>query len=56
MSFSERVMERAKADKRTIVLAEGNDARVVQAAGIAVKEGIANVILLGKQDEAQKLA
>ena len=23
MSFSERVMERAKADKRTIVLAEG---------------------------------
>lgn len=56
MSFSERVMERAKADKRTIVLAEGNDARVVQAAGIAAREGIANVILLGKREEAEKLA
>ena len=35
MAFSDRILERAKADKRTIVLAEGFDKRVVQAAGMA---------------------
>ena len=56
MTFSEKIMQRAKADKRTIVLPEGDDARVVQAAGLAIKAGIANVILLAKQEEAKKLA
>lgn len=56
MVFSERIMQRAKADKRTIVLPEGNDKRVVQAAGMAAKQGIADVILLAKEQEAEKLA
>ncbi len=56
MTFSEKIMERAKADKRTIVLPEGDDARIVQAAGMAAKAGIANVILLAKEEEAKKLA
>ncbi len=56
MVFSERIMQRAKADKRTIVLPEGYDPRVVQAAGMAAKAGVANVILLAKEEEATKLA
>ncbi len=56
MTFSERVIERAKADKRTIVLPEGYDARVVKAAGIAANAGIADVLLLANREEAEKLA
>lgn len=56
MTFSQRTIERAKADKRLIVLPEGNDPRVVKAAGMAVKEGIADIILLGKEEEVRSLA
>ena len=50
MAFSDRILERAKADKRTIVLAEGFDKRVVQAAGMAQAAGIADIILLGNEE------
>ena len=56
MVFSERILERAKADKRTIVLPEGFDHRIVQAAGMAANAGIANVILLGREEEIKKIA
>ena len=41
--FLERIKERAKADKKTIVLAEGEELRTVQAADKILKEGIANI-------------
>ena len=50
MTFSERTIQRAKERKRLIVLPEGDDPRVVKAAGMAVKEGIADIILLGKEE------
>lgn len=56
MAFSDRVIERAKADKKTIVLPEGNDERIVQGAGMVQQEGIANCILLADEAEAKKLA
>lgn len=56
MKFSERIMQRAKADKRTIVLPEGFDPRIVQAAGMAANAGIADVYLLAKEEDAKKLA
>ena len=56
MTFSERTIERAKQNKRLIVLPEGDDPRVVKAAGMAVREGIADIILLGKEEEVRKLA
>ncbi len=56
MTFSERIMERAKADKRTIVLPEGFDTRIVQAAGMAANAGVADVILLAKEEDAKKIA
>ena len=42
---------KAKALQKTIVLCEGEDKRVVQAAADATKEGVAKIVLLG--DEAQ---
>ena len=54
--FLERIKERAKADKKTIVLAEGEEMRTVVAADKILKEGIANIILLGNKDKINELA
>lgn len=54
--FLDRIKERAKMDKKTIVLAEGEEIRTVQAADMILKEGIANVILLGNEDKIKSLA
>ncbi|MCI1955145.1 MAG: phosphate acetyltransferase [Oscillospiraceae bacterium] len=56
MNFLERTVRRAMADKKTIVLPEGNDKRVVTAAAEVLKRGIANVILLGTESEVQTTA
>ena len=48
MNFIESVKKRAKEDKKTIVLPETMDERVLEAASIVLDEGIANVILVGK--------
>ena len=46
-SFIDTVIDRAKADKKTIVLPEGNDERILEAAQEALSQGIANIIILG---------
>ena len=51
MNFIESVKERAKKDKKTIVLPEYMDERVIEAASKVLKEGIANVIIVGDPDE-----
>ncbi|MDL2225341.1 phosphate acetyltransferase [Eubacteriales bacterium OttesenSCG-928-M02] len=57
MAFSDRILERARANKKRIVLAEGFDARVVKAAGQAHNMGIGDITLLVQSvDEAQRLA
>ena len=48
MNFIESIKNRAKKDKKTIVLPETMDERVLEAASIVLREGIANVILVGK--------
>ncbi|MGB2600500.1 MAG: phosphate acetyltransferase [Candidatus Omnitrophota bacterium] len=48
--------ERAKAEKRRIVLPEGEDARIVKGASAVASEGLADVCLLGKKDDVVKLA
>lgn len=50
-SFIDSLIERAKADKKTIVLPEGNDERILEAAQEALTQGIANIIILGDVDE-----
>ena len=54
MSIIESMRTRAKQDKKTIVLPEGFDERVVKAAVIAQENGFANTVLLGKPEEIAK--
>lgn len=54
--FLDRIKERAKMDKKTIVLAEGEDIRTIKAADMILKEGIANIIILGNKAKIAELA
>ncbi|WP_443740415.1 phosphate acetyltransferase [Treponema berlinense] len=54
MDFVKDLRAKAKVAGKTIVLCEGEDKRVVEAASVIVKEGIAKIILLGNADEIAK--
>ena len=56
MDFVEQLKEKAKAAGKKIVLCEGEDKRVVEAAAKIVCEGIAKIILIGNADECKKVA
>jgi len=56
MNLIEKIREKARTNKRTLVLAEGTEERTVQAAGIIAAEGIARVVLLGEEDEIKLVA
>ena len=54
MNFIERIKERAKKEKKTIVLPETMDRRVLEAAVKVMDEDIADVVLIGNIDEFSK--
>ena len=54
MSFISRIKERAKQNIKTIVLPETMDRRTLEATDIILREGIANIILVGKDEEIEK--
>ncbi len=54
-TFIENLKERAKKDIKTIVLAEGEELRTLQAAQTVKKEGYAKVILVGNPDKIKKI-
>ena len=56
MSFMEQTIAKAIAEKKTIVLPEGTDRRVVAAAAEVIRRGIADVILLGSEKEIKETA
>lgn len=56
MELIQSIRNKAKAKNSTIVLPEGTEERTLQAAGIISKEKIANVILLGSNEEIEGLA
>jgi len=56
MEFIQKIRQRAKASPKTIVLAEGNDERVLKAAEIVTKEKIAKIVLLGNPKELESRA
>ena len=56
MSIIDGVKEKARANPKTIVLPEGDEARTVQAAQIIKSEGIARPILLGKAESVRESA
>lgn len=51
MSYIDSIKERAKNDKKTIVLPESNDKRTLLAAANILKEGIANIIMIGDEQK-----
>lgn len=51
MSFIEDIKLKAKKNKKTIVLPEVMDNRVLEAASIVLKEDIANIIIIGNEEE-----
>ena len=53
-NFLDEVLEKAKKLSKTIVLPEGEDARVVKAASDAQVRGIAKIVLLGDEAEIRK--
>ena len=56
MSFIDDIKNRAKKSIKTIILTESEDVRVLETASKVTKEGFAKVILIGNQDETNKLA
>ena len=49
--FLQRMKSAAKADKKTIVLPEGEDPRTIEAAKKIVEEGLANLVILGDPEQ-----
>ena len=56
MDLVERLIERAKARRRTVALPEGDDPRIVQAARRLHDEGIARPILIGERAALEEAA
>ena len=56
MDFVEQLKEKAKTAGKKIVLCEGEDKRVVEAAAKIVREGIAKIILIGNAEECKRVA
>jgi phosphate acetyltransferase len=54
MGFIDTIKTRAKADKKTIILPETEDQRIYEAAQQILKEDIANLILIGSEEEIRK--
>ena len=56
MQFLDSIIIKARANRQSIVLAEGEDIRIIEAATRAQRDGIANCILLGGESEIRQQA
>jgi phosphate acetyltransferase len=56
MQFFDSLLQKARQQRQTIALAEGEDARVIAAARRARDEGIANCVLVGNPEAIQRQA
>ena len=56
MDFVKELEKKASALGKKIVLCEGEDKRVIEAAARIVKEGIAKIVLIGNEEECKKVA
>ncbi len=54
--FEYELVERAKADKRHVVLPEGEDHRILRAAEILLRRGVVDITILGIEEEIRKTA
>jgi len=55
-AFRHKIIEKARSAQQTILLPEGNDARILQAASVCAKRNIAKIILFGDPKEVKRLA
>ena len=56
MSFIELMKEKARANKKTVVLPESNDSRTINAVAKILEEGTADLVLVGKEAEIKAAA
>ncbi|MCG7423303.1 phosphate acetyltransferase [Micrococcus sp. ACRRV] len=56
LRFLHDLIERARADRRTVVLPEGEDARVLRAAEILQRRDVCDLVVLGGEAEVRELA
>ena len=56
MSFIDSIKERAKSNKKRIVLPETMDKRVIEAAEKVLNEDIAEIVLVGKTEEIEEIS
>lgn len=56
MPFFDSLIDRARAKPQTIVLAEGEDRRIIEAARRVTDDGIARCVLVGDSDEIGRVA
>jgi phosphate acetyltransferase len=56
LMFEYQLMERARANRQRIVLPESEDDRILVAAGILLRRGVANLILLGDETKVRARA
>lgn len=56
MSFIENIINQAKKDKKTVVLPESTDVRILKAASRSIKEGTADIILVGDKSKILEIA
>jgi len=56
MSLIEQIKEKARAQRKTVVLPESYDERMLHAAQNIVEQGLANIVLLGKPEEIRAAA
>lgn len=56
MGFIDSMFERAKTEKKTIVLPEANDIRTLTATEKILENGIANIVLIGNPDDVKAAA
>jgi phosphate acetyltransferase len=56
MDLLKQIIERAKANRQRIVLPEGTEVRTITAADQLLRDGVADIILIGNPDEIKKQA
>lgn len=56
LMFEHQLMELARSNRRTIVLPEANDDRILESAAILTRRGVANLVVLGDPSEIKARA
>ncbi|WP_447040077.1 phosphate acetyltransferase [Streptomyces sp. DSM 118878] len=56
MMFEHKLLERARSDRRRVVLPEGSEERVLRAADVLLRRGVCDLTLLGPVEQIRKKA